>query len=131
MSLVTYKTDWEGLILRLSPGTVQIGNLMERLLNLNDTNRASIWRNHSQGNVFGYIQDRLGRINIEIVTWHCSCRWIARITDLKMAVTDNYPAKSSSGRGFVYCKQSVLGPAGTRLIDHINRTRVRGHNVVE
>src|ERR1039458_7784878 len=57
----------------------RLWNLMERLLNLIHSNKASVWRNHSKGNVFGYIQDRLGRINNEIVTWHCLCRWIAGI----------------------------------------------------
>ena len=104
---------------------------MERLLNLTDLNKASVWRIHSKVKAFGYIQDRLGRINNEIVTLHWFCGWIAKITGIKMAVTDNRPAKSSSGRGFVNCEQSVDGTAGIRLIDHTDRPRVRGHDVVE
>ena len=47
---------------------------------------------------------------------------LAGSIDVKIAVSYDCPAKSSGGRGFVYCEQSIVHAAERiRLIDHIDR----------
>src|ERR1017187_872417 len=103
--------------------------LMERLCNLRNSNKTPVWRSHTKANVFGYIENRFKRNDIEKIP--CFCGWIAIIANPKMAVSGHRPAKGSNGRGFVNCEHSVDGTAGIILVDRINRPSVRGHDVVE
>ena len=86
---------------------------MERLCNLRNGNKTPVWRNHTKGNVFGYIENTFRRNDIEKIG--CFCWWIAEVADLKVAVSGHRPAKSSNGRGFVNCEQSVDATAAAPI----------------